>query len=88
MKKEQKIKKSDLFPTLEFAPRWLADEFTVSETMMVEDVPLRNYIIVPACTKTEFEKSGIVKYDKRKKYNEVIVFVNPADVPEILKTGD
>lgn len=88
MKEEQKIKKSDLFPDIKFAPRWLTDEFSVIETMLVEDVPVGNYIIVPACTKAVFEKSGTVKYDQRKKYDKVIVFVNPADVPDILKSGE
>lgn len=86
MKEEnQKMQKSVLFPDPKLAPRWLADEFYITETMMVEDVPAGNYIIVPACTKAEFEKTGTVKYDARKKYNEVIVFANPADVPDILK---
>jgi hypothetical protein len=89
MKEENlKLKKSDLFPDPSLAPRWLAEEFSVMETMIVEDVPVGNYIIVPACTKTEFEKSGTVKFDQRKKYDEVIVFVNPADVPDILKPGE
>lgn len=82
---EEKTKKIDLFPDPELAPRWLADEFSILETQMVPDVPAGQFVIVPAVTKTNFEKTGKATFDQRKRYNEVIVFVNPASVPEQFK---
>jgi hypothetical protein len=84
----QKMQKAVLFPDPVLAPRWLADEFSVMETMIVEDVPLGSFVIVPACTKTTFQKKGTIKFDHRKRYDEVIIFVNPVNVPERFKQGE
>jgi hypothetical protein len=89
MKEENpKLKKSDLFPDPSLAPRWLAEEFSVMETIIVPDIPIGSFIILPAVTKTNFEKTGSAKFDQRKKYNEVIFFVNPVNVPEEFKLRD
>ena len=85
MKESRKLKKSDLFPDVNLAPKWLAEEFSVFETLMSDEIPAGQFVIVPAVTKSNFEKTGNSKFDQRRKYNEVIVFVNPASVPEEFK---
>lgn len=85
MGEEVKIKKSDIFPNTELAPRWLAEEFEILETQMVSEVPAGQFVIVPAVTKSNFEKTGKATFDQRKKYSEVIIFVNHDSVPEEFK---
>lgn len=82
------MKKSDLFNPVSIAPRWLADEFEIISTFENEQVQPGSFVLVPAVTYSNFNTSGSVKFDGRKKYNEVIVFVNPESVPEEFKIRD
>jgi len=79
------MKKSDLFNPVSIAPRWLADDFEITNTFENENVQQGCFVLVPAVTRDTFNESGNVNFDRRKKYNEVIAFVNPESVPEEFK---
>lgn len=79
------MKKSDLFNPVSIAPRWLAEEFEITATFENENVQEGCFVLVPTVTRDTYDQSGNVKFDARKKYNEVIAFVNPESVPEEFK---
>ncbi len=82
------MKKSDLFNPVSIAPRWLAEEFEITATFENENVQEGGFVLVPAVTYSNFNSAGNVKFDARKKYNEVIAFINPKSVPEEFKIRD